>query len=506
MLLKKTRLDGTCDWILGHEGVSPWVSSSDTQLLWIHGAQGCGKSILYGRLLEQLESERPTLYFLFCGGDGERVTMSSLLRAWSLQLFVTFPDLLHLLYSAKEAEPPSQRHATDSSVVQLFHSLINAVPAPIFLTVDALDECEDSSEFLKLCSDIPEQAKILATSRTPISIQKGYNKISRPFTTIELQPGLSQGDISSFIDTRLNDLCLPYSEETISKIRGRLSACDGMFLWVSLMLDHLETQTCEFEVLSCLDDLPGGLPQTYDRALQKIDLLPQSRRMLAYKVFFWVLTAVRPLRLRELRIFLAMQLDSEFNVSRLPPERDYEKTILTVTHGLLHLRGENRAAYFMHHSVTEYLRAPVLQGAVFGEILSCYGAQHLSTNYGLATAVCNQYVRYVHEALFINEDRDGIFRTPPESPEKKHYLIELLDYASEYLATHLMEPCMQEEIAPRLPWLRSLIEPRSDAQETSGQFVYVHSGKMRQRDHDEGSRVVDILDLLSQGGFTIHRL
>src|SRR6266702_5260426 len=67
---KRTRVAGTCEWIRNNSMYQSWLDGN-TQLLWISGGPGKGKTMLSIFLTEELESisqklENATLLFFFC--------------------------------------------------------------------------------------------------------------------------------------------------------------------------------------------------------------------------------------------------------------------------------------------------------------------------------------------------------------------------------------------------------------------------------------------------------
>ncbi|KAF6825877.1 Ankyrin repeat domain-containing protein 50-like protein 3 [Colletotrichum musicola] len=46
------RVQGTCEWVLGHERYRRWYNNSGNDLLWISADPGCGKSVLAKSLID----------------------------------------------------------------------------------------------------------------------------------------------------------------------------------------------------------------------------------------------------------------------------------------------------------------------------------------------------------------------------------------------------------------------------------------------------------------------
>lgn len=382
-------MEGTCEWVLQRKEIHHWLQDPDTQMLWLHGAPGCGKSFLYSKLIGYLGIEKPVAYFLFCGGDKERVTFSSLLRAWCLQLVELYPPAFQYLQAIRHRNGTPT--ATEKEITELLEALLDILP-PCYLTVDAIDECSDRELFLRRLRSIPKRFKILVTSRTPASIRKDLLRIHVPLQTLEVRPDLSRSDINHFITRSIDAAGFNCSEETRDRIRHRLSRCEGMFLWVKLMLDEIQSQMCEDDILCCLKELPAGLSETYARIIKEIERLT-SRRLLAYKVFFWLYISRRPISVAELLVLLAIQPPSEaLNEKRFIP--DAERMALEACGGLIQYRGPDKKIFFTHFTVTEYIGGYLQQQNVHQEIMACYDTQQMRSSESLAAAVCLRYLSY----------------------------------------------------------------------------------------------------------------
>ncbi|KAF1997941.1 ankyrin, partial [Amniculicola lignicola CBS 123094] len=389
-LVDESSIKGTCEWILQRDETTHWLKEPQHQILWLQGQPGCGKSYIYAHFIKHLDTQQPTMYFLFCGGDKERVTVPALLRSWCAQILEAFPQTTEYLDTFKELN--GNPTATDKEIMELFKLLLGKIQ-PCYLTVDALDECSEPDQFFKFLSFIPRQFKIFITSRTPAGIRKGFSKLRTSVVTLDIKPEYYKADIDQFIDQRFDDFEIDYNEEVKRKIRDRLRDCDGMFLWVKLMFDHLQAQTCASEVLGCLEELPEGLSQTYDRTLESVNSLPQNRRLLAFKVFFWVLIMRRPITVAEVRVLLAVQPKYDaFDENRLIQNAD--AAILSACGGMLHYRGASQKLFFAHFTVTEYLEQYFQREHTLQEILTCYESQELQSNESLAATVCMQYLSY----------------------------------------------------------------------------------------------------------------
>jgi ankyrin repeat protein len=387
--MTRKRHSNTNEWILHRQELSSWTQKEEIQILWIHGDPGCGKSYLYGKILDYLELfDKPLLFFLFCDGDGERRTIDSLIRSWIYQMIENFPDAAQKAIDFQKAN--GQSSATTSETMSLFRCLLENSPA-CYLTVDGLDECPDRDQFFNLLGQLPKRFKILIFSRLYPDIKAAISQHSERHVALEILPDAVKADIDSYINERLQSEYAFFDISVVDKIRQRLLNCHGMFLWVHLMFDQLEAQTNVAEILQCLDEMPDGLNEFYRRIFERINRLRKPRRDLAHKVFFWIRVARRPLSVEELTSLIAMRIGDEA-LNKMRFLHDPENVMSSVCSPLVQFRHPGGLAFTRHFSVNQYLDTYFKENQIFQEIEACYNAKGLSCGESLAAAVCLTYL------------------------------------------------------------------------------------------------------------------
>ncbi|KAI9455249.1 hypothetical protein BJY52DRAFT_1151868 [Lactarius psammicola] len=142
-----------------HEGTATWCTQSSTfanwkasgPLLWIHGKPGSGKSVVSSVIIREIKAmcdagSAHMAYFYFdfqvTGKQDSRALLSSLLLQLSSQSD-QFGGVLHGLYS--KHQNGSERPTTESLAQCLEDMLSIAGQVPIYLVLDALDECPTDS-------------------------------------------------------------------------------------------------------------------------------------------------------------------------------------------------------------------------------------------------------------------------------------------------------------------------------------------------------------------------
>src|SRR5580698_1643659 len=82
------------------------------------------------------------------------------------------------------------------------------------------------------------------------------------------------------------------------------------FLLARLHMDSLVGKLNARQVRMALENLPEGMDNTYDEAMERIERQDDSRTELAKRVLSWITYAVRPLSVTELQHALAVVLDT----------------------------------------------------------------------------------------------------------------------------------------------------------------------------------------------------
>lgn len=85
-------MDGTYEWIKKNGLYNSWLRG-ETQLLWICGGPGKGKTILSIFLTQELERDKQTIYYFCRAGDERHNNATSVLRALLWHLTTKQPEL-----------------------------------------------------------------------------------------------------------------------------------------------------------------------------------------------------------------------------------------------------------------------------------------------------------------------------------------------------------------------------------------------------------------------------
>ncbi|KAF8905873.1 hypothetical protein CPB85DRAFT_902389 [Mucidula mucida] len=260
--LLEERLSGTGIWVLQHPDFVAWRDSGEaSRTLWCYGHPGAGKSVMAALIVDYLQSTSNVVLSVFCRYTSDNLkTPFPVLRGLLRQLIektTNVPSTICDLYSTKTIPNPD--------TLPEFLAEVAAVHArPIYIVLDALDECKIALDLLRAIQHLGPLFRILITSR-PI-----FREIQE---TPSIQIRASNDDILIAVNTTLSKLKHAWLDETLKDmIRVQIvDKADGMFLLASLQLRELERDvTCQRDVVAVLDSLPRTLDDAYKLTFQRI--------------------------------------------------------------------------------------------------------------------------------------------------------------------------------------------------------------------------------------------
>ena len=313
---KETRVEHTCTWITSNQLYQSWLHSC-SQLLWLSGGPGKGKtmmSIFLAEHLEQFTEHSPgavSLEFFCDNKNNERNTAESIIQALIFQLLHKKEELMkHILPTFAIQRASLFSGSSFESLWRIFVDMTcDPVLRTIYCVLDGLDECEEASaevllRHLKaLFSDTNEtrssRLNVIAVSRDrPEIIPELLSDFPRIQLDLDADTEVAQ-DVTRFIDTKLDYIfsLKKYPEPTRVMVKNIFrERAQGTFLWIGIAAKMLEGYSAiEFE--KALKRLPPGLNDLYARILLGIRV---EHRQVAARILRWVVMAVRPLTLAEL--------------------------------------------------------------------------------------------------------------------------------------------------------------------------------------------------------------
>ncbi|KAH9031827.1 hypothetical protein EDB84DRAFT_1578712 [Lactarius hengduanensis] len=371
--------EGTAEWCTKGNTLANWKTSGS--LLWIHGKPGSGKSILSSAIIQDIKplsnvGSAFLAYFYFDFKDkakqDSRALLSSLLVQLSDQSDI-FCDALYSLYSGHKQG--SEQPTSDSLSQCLKYMLTTAGPVPIYLILDALDECpygtglpSPREKLLDLVDELVKlrlpTLRLCITSRPEFDIRTALEPLATQQVSLHNEGGQKQ-DINNYVTdvVRSDRRMKRWREEEKDMVIEKLTEkADGMFRWVYCQLEVLR-YCFPTDVRRVLEELPKSLDETYKRILEGIS---NANRDHSYRLLQCLTVALRPLRVEELAELLAIDLKAG-GIPKLNTDwrwEDQEEAVLSACSSLVTVIVDDgsRVVQFSHFSVKEFLTSDRLAG------------------------------------------------------------------------------------------------------------------------------------------------
>ena len=123
------------------------------------------------------------------------------------------------------------------------------------------------------------------------------------------------------------------------------------FLWVTFQIQELCSQHCDDDIRRAIGNLPKGLTQTFNRALDRIISLEKTS--IARDVFVWAIAGRRPLTLEEFREVVGIEIGQPSS----RPERHVNgiHRLTAWCANLVEVDEEEKTVHLVHHCVLKFL-------------------------------------------------------------------------------------------------------------------------------------------------------
>ncbi|KAI0248620.1 hypothetical protein BJV78DRAFT_1363407 [Lactifluus subvellereus] len=396
----------TAAWFFHDSVFNEWKSTPS--LMWVHGQRtlflssasphlivsvvvaGSGKSILCSSIVEHVMGLSDTAlmgFFYFDFRDENKRSRDKLLRSLNFQLSDQSDHCWRELSRLYFAHNDGRQDPSDASLTKCLKDTLS-LPAqrPVYLIVDALDECRNDSigpscrQVLELIQDLVElnlpNLHICVSSRPDRDIQAALEPLTPLHVSLHEHDGQNQDIvdyISAFIDRDANMAGWPEEHKRLI-VKNLPEIANGRFRWVYSQLETLR-HSSPLNVPRILSELPATLEETYERILKVIN---KAKQELTHRLLQCLTVANRPLRVEELAVALAVDFDPAHpeGIPRLNPnwrEEGQHQVILSACSSLIAIDdGDLQVVQFSHVSVKEFLISDILSRSRSSGDVSCY--------------------------------------------------------------------------------------------------------------------------------------
>jgi len=337
--------------------------------------------------------------FYFHFGDTTKQDARHLLSSILIQLCSQSDKFSQVISSIYASHGNGSREPSIDTLLECLKSILALQgQAPLYIVVDALDECPNSSglrtqrqevlEILKELIDLKlPHLHFCVTSRPEIDIRRAFDPLNPYNVSLHDQDGQIK-DLAEYVksavgsDATMQDWPSKVKElviDALTKKGSRMyvivvptpsitfSCVDFRFRWAYCQLETLRHCPLRY-ISSTLDELPETLDETYERILQGI---PKKMRTDAHRIFQWIMVSSRPLRVAEVAEVFAINFDEEESgIPKFEPswrDSNAETAVLAACSTLVTIvddwwRGR-KIVQFSHFSVQEYLTSDRIANA-----------------------------------------------------------------------------------------------------------------------------------------------
>ncbi|KAH0551690.1 hypothetical protein GP486_007093 [Trichoglossum hirsutum] len=356
MHIEKTKgglLKDSYVWILENADFQQWRNGQQSQLLWIKGDPGKGKTMLLCGIADELKKSAAGLVsFFFLQSTDLRINNpTAVLRGLIYLLASQQPLLIH--HVRKKYDHAGKELFTDSNawfaLSDIFTNILEDLSLKdAYMIIDALDECKTDLpqllDFIVQKSSAAPHVKWVVSSRNWPDIEERLEAAGQKVRMcLELNAASISTAVGIYIRHKVRQLAQlkNYEDKTTDAVREHLSSnANDTFLWVALVCQNLE-KVPRLETLAKLSTFPPGLDSFYERMIEEVYNSDLCKQILAFAT-----SVYRPITLHELASFIELP-DGTSNTFE-----SWEEAV-RLCGSFLTLR--ERTVYFVHQSAKDFL-------------------------------------------------------------------------------------------------------------------------------------------------------
>jgi hypothetical protein len=347
-------------WVLNNSAFQQWQQVLYSQLLWVKGDPGKGKTMLLCGIIDELNSSMPRtvlLSYFFCQATDSRInSATAVLRGLLYMLIDQQPSLAsHVCKSYDRAGKSLFEDA--NAWVALTRIFMDVLQDPslttTYLIIDALDECvTDRMKLLEFVAKQPStsgRVKWIVSSRNWPDIEAQLERAGHKVRlSLELNAKSVAAAVNTFIHQKVDQLALDkqYKEDIRQAVLEHLTSnANDTFLWVALVCQDLKA-TPKWSVLKKLASFPPGLDALYRRMIQQMS--ESDGAEICQQVLASAVVLYRPVKVQEL-VALIEQLHDFVD------DLESVREIISLCGSFLTLREDT--VYFVHQSAKDFIVA-----------------------------------------------------------------------------------------------------------------------------------------------------
>ncbi|KAJ5519970.1 hypothetical protein N7463_000423 [Penicillium fimorum] len=359
--LKGGLLEDSYRWIFENDDFKKWRYEQGSQLLWIKGNPGKGKTMLLCGIINELDQSTPetvAVSFMFCQAtDARSNNAAAVLRGLIFNLVDHQPNLMS--HVRRQYDKTGIRGFEDVNAWEALSKIFtNILEDPLlqstYVMIDALDECTKDRDllldFVAQKSSVFPHVKWIVSSRCIPAIDEALESATQKATLwLELNEKSVADAVTIFIRHKVQELTekKKYKAEIRDSVsRYLFSNAHDTFLWVALACEELAkaARWRNGNACSLLAAFPSGLEYLYAQMLEQIHKSEDAD--LFKQILAVLLVTYRPITLDELPTLVDMP-------EYIATDNQCLIKIVEACGSFLTIR--DRVIFFVHHSAKDFL-------------------------------------------------------------------------------------------------------------------------------------------------------
>ena len=320
-----------------------WLNLTTPSELWIYGPPGTGKSVLLSAVINYLQRHKHPTIYVFNSIREQDSTAPRILASLIQQMISLMP------YSPAPTLTSEQMMTNPvSRLLEIFLDIASRFDQ-LFCCIDTMDECDETRwSILKGLDTIIETGaaplKLVVTSR---SLPNSNHVLAKPKFRIDLPNAETTHNIERLISGTISNVSTELASELVRR-------ADGMFLWAQLAL--LKMKRPNADIKDILDMLPTSIKGMYRQSLVEFVMRSSTPDIeLFCLILIWVATSLRPLRVEELQIAIAVDpSDTMLEELKLLPAP--KESIVNICSPFLRIQTDDTVVP-VHPTIQEFLRS-----------------------------------------------------------------------------------------------------------------------------------------------------
>ncbi|EHK48663.1 hypothetical protein TRIATDRAFT_53809 [Trichoderma atroviride IMI 206040] len=351
----------SCSWILDNAEFKQWYSHPRSNLLWIKGNPGKGKTMLLCSIIDGMSStaepnnqDACTPSYFFCQASDLRTNNATAVLRGLIYMIVDRQPIL-VSHARNRYDRAGDQILTDSNSWETLSKIFSAIVQDrrlidSYIIIDALDQCTTDRDLLigliARLSAATSKIKWLVSSRNMSDIEEDFTMVHKLEISLELNDRSISQAVGLYTWHKVGELAKAkgYSDELQNAVYRHICLnARSSFLWVALVcqdIANIPTQSC---ILSRLAGFPTELNALYACMLYQVCGLGVSK--LCLQILAIVSVVYRPITTDELSSLVDMP-DGALDEETLAQALEICSSFLTI---------HQRTIFFVHPSAKDFL-------------------------------------------------------------------------------------------------------------------------------------------------------